>query len=169
MPRGHTVVVPLRLFAVTHDQHIDRCHSEHVFAMFSNDIFTFLHRSNSPPENSLWKCDPHAGWESHFLKQTKKVTHAWTAQMAKLAISFGNCLGNMFFSSILTAEVLKNAKLALPRSTGINKKTLPTEHGDYIFNICNTPSARMRILTNALCKNWCPNAPYETSKIAIFH
>ena len=55
------------------------------------------------------------------------------------------------FSSILAAEVLKKTELALPRSTGIKKKMLPTEHGDHIFDFCNTPNARTPILTNAVC------------------
>ena len=37
----------------THNQHFDLCYSEHGFALFSNDILTFLHRNNSPPEISL--------------------------------------------------------------------------------------------------------------------
>ena len=71
-PHGRTVVSPLRLSAVTHDAHFDRRIYEREFALFCNDILTFLHRGNSPPENSCWKCDPHAGWESHFSKQAKK-------------------------------------------------------------------------------------------------
>ena len=115
---GHTVVIPLRQFAVTHNKHFDLCYSEHGFALFSNDILTFLHRNNSPPEISLWKCDPHAGWESHFSKQSKKVKHAWAAQMPKDVKSFGN-VQETNFSGILAAEVLNKSKLALPRSTGI--------------------------------------------------
>ena len=120
MPRGYTVVVPLRLFAVSHNQHIHRCHSEHVFALFPNDIFTYLHRYDSPPENSLWKFDPHAGWESQFSKQFKTVTRAWTAKIAKRVLSFCK-FQEISFSGILTAEVLKKADLALPRSMGIRK------------------------------------------------
>ena len=117
-PHGRTVVSPLRLSAVTHDPHFDRRISEREFALFCNDILTFLHRGNSPPGNSCWKCDPHAGWESHFSKQAKKVKRAWTARTTKVVISFGYCQETMF-SSILTAEVLKKATFALPRSTGI--------------------------------------------------
>ena len=73
------------------------------------------------------------------------------------------------FSSILAAEVLKKAELALPRSTGINKKMLPTEHGDHIFDFCNTPSARTLILTDALCKNLRRNDGFGISKMVIFH
>ena len=166
MPRGYTVVVPLCLFAVSHNQHIHRCHSEHVFALFPNDIFTFLHRNDSPPENSLWKCDPHAGWESHFSKQSKKVKHAWAAQMPKDAKSFGNVQGTCC-SSILAAEVLKNQNWHSHAARGSTKIMLPTEHGDRIFKICNTPSAKMQILTDVLCKNWIRNNWLETSNIAI--
>ena len=72
--------------------------------------------------------------------------------MSKDVKSFGN-FQETNVSGILAAKVLKKSKLALPRSTGIKKKTLPTEHGDHIFKICNTPSARMQNLTDALCKN----------------
>ena len=131
--RGSIVVVGVVVIEVwPHCRHsiaLVRCHtqptlwsllSEHGFALFSYDILTFLHRNNSPPEISLWKCDPHAGWESHFSKQSKKVKHAWAAQMPKDAKSFGN-FQETSFSSILAAEVLKKSKLALPRSTGIKK------------------------------------------------
>ena len=104
-----------------------------------------------------------------FFKIIKKnTTHAWTTQMAKLAISMGN-VQETHFSIILTAEALKISKFALPRSTGIKKEILSNEHGDHIFKICNTPNARMSILTNVLCKNWCPNATFEILSIAIFH
>ena len=48
---GNTVVIPLRLLAVIHNQHFDLCYSECKFVMFSAEFSTFMHRSNSPPEN----------------------------------------------------------------------------------------------------------------------
>jgi hypothetical protein len=48
------------------------------------------------------------------------VTRAWTAKIAKHVISFGN-FQETRFSGILTAEVLKKAELALPRSMGIKQ------------------------------------------------
>ena len=58
---GNTVVIPLRLLAVIRNQDFDLCYAQRDFALLSNEISTFLHRRNSPPENSFKKCDPHAG------------------------------------------------------------------------------------------------------------
>ena len=126
------------------------CYSEHDFALFPNDISTFLHRNNSPPENSLWKCDPHAGCESHFSKQSKKVKHALTAQTSNVVKSLGD-VQETCFSTMLAAEGLNKPKLALPRSMGIKQIMLPTEHGDHTSGIRN-PIQRenVQIATHAL-------------------
>ena len=111
-PHGRTVVSPLRLFAATHDPHIDRRCSARGFGLFPNDILTFPHRGNSPPENSCWKCDPHAGWESHFSKQAKKVKRVWAAQISKVAMSFCYFQENMFFEGITTPKVCTKIELS---------------------------------------------------------
>ena len=51
MLRGFTVVVLSRLFALTHNQHIDWCHSALMLALCCDIMFTLLHRDNSHPEN----------------------------------------------------------------------------------------------------------------------
>ena len=105
--------------------HLPTIHFENVIpALGGNHIFwnkqKQRRRNNSTPENSFWKRDPHAGWESHFSKQSKKVKHTWTAQMPNVVKSFWN-FQETCFSSIIAAEVLKKTKLALPRSTGIKQ------------------------------------------------
>ena len=64
-----------------------------VLTLGGNNVFeikqTNMRRSNSPPENVVWKCDPHAWRKSHFWEQAKKVKHAWIDHTPKVAKSFG--------------------------------------------------------------------------------
>ena len=106
--------------------HLPKINFENLIpTLCGNHIFeskqTNLRRSNSPPEKSFWKSDPHAGWESHFWKQAKKVKYAWIDHTPSCKILW------LF---------LENHVFEHSHRRGVEKSRIdtPTQHGDHKKN-----------------------------------
>ena len=137
------------------------------FVFLGNSKIPTSHEFTSRKQN--WKMWSPRWVGSTVLKCMKKQSSPRNGKRHKSDDILWEFSGNPFFLAFSPQRCWKKREKHSHAARGSKQKTLPTEHGDHIFNICNTPSAIMPILTNALCKNWCPNGAYEISKIAIFH
>ena len=138
---------------------------------FSQVTACLSHRNKSSMENEIQKDDPRAGWEADICKSSKTVgrhaapVHSKQSKSMwimwrfseKLFVKHSHCRG------------WKKLNWR-PHGAGEQQQImLPTEHGDHICHVCNTPSARTQVFICACCKGLCPHSEFETSKTAIFH
>ena len=98
-----------------------------------------------------------------FLETTQKSDERVDTQNGQICNIMWKCLEHLIFDSSRRRGV-EQIGIRIATLHGDKTNTLPIEHGDAIFNICNTPSARTPLLKMVLCKIWCENAPYETYK-----